>query len=66
MKSKFGLSLAMLAGAAFGAVAVSGLHAQTKPGAYVVVDISEVSNPACSKRYFQRPGRPCKRSTVNS
>jgi uncharacterized protein (DUF1330 family) len=44
MKSYFGLGLAMLAGAAFGAVAVNGLHAQGKPGAYVVVDLSEITN----------------------
>jgi hypothetical protein len=45
MKSYIGVSLAMLAGAALGATAVNGLHAQTKPGAYAVVDISEVTNP---------------------
>jgi uncharacterized protein (DUF1330 family) len=56
MKSKFGLSLAMLAGAAFGAVAVSGLHAQTKPGAYVVVDISEVFNPDLFKTLLPKAG----------
>jgi uncharacterized protein (DUF1330 family) len=45
MKSYFGLGLAMLAGAAFGAMAVNGLHAQAKPGAYVIVDLSEITNP---------------------
>jgi hypothetical protein len=45
MKSYFGLGLATLAGAAFGAVAVNGLNAQGKAGAYVIVDISEVTNP---------------------
>ncbi len=45
MKPYFGLGLAMLAGAAFGATAVNGLHAQAKPGAYVVTDISEITNP---------------------
>ena len=37
------LAMAMLAGAALGAAAVNGLHAQNKsPGAYAVVDISEM------------------------
>jgi uncharacterized protein (DUF1330 family) len=36
----------MLAGVAFGAAAISGLNAQNKaPGAYAVIDISEISNP---------------------
>ncbi len=43
MKQYFGLGLAALAGAALGAAAVSGLHAQTKPPAYVVVE-SDVTN----------------------
>ena len=39
------LAMGMLAGAALGAAAVNGLHAQNKaPGAYVVVDLSEISN----------------------
>jgi uncharacterized protein (DUF1330 family) len=40
------IGLAMLAGAVFGAAAVNGLNAQNKaPGAYAVVDLSEISNP---------------------
>jgi uncharacterized protein (DUF1330 family) len=46
MNRSIALGLAMLAGAALGGAAVNGLHAQVKgPGAYVVIDISEVSNP---------------------
>jgi len=46
MKSFFGLGLATLAGAAIGAVAISGLNAQGKaPGAYAVVDISDINDP---------------------
>jgi hypothetical protein len=46
MKPLISLGLAMLAGAALGATAVNGLHAQNKaPGAYAVIDISEISNP---------------------
>jgi uncharacterized protein (DUF1330 family) len=41
------LGLTMLAGAALGATAIKGLSAQTqpKPPTYVVIDITEVSNP---------------------
>ena len=56
MKSYIGVSLAMLAGAALGATAINGLHAQTKPGAYVVVDISEVSNPDLFKTLLPKAG----------
>jgi uncharacterized protein (DUF1330 family) len=39
------LGLAMLAGVAIGAAAVNGLNAQSKPpGAYAVVDISEITD----------------------
>jgi uncharacterized protein (DUF1330 family) len=37
----------VLAGAAIGAAAEHGLHAQTKgPGAYFIADVAEVTNPA--------------------
>jgi len=40
------LALTLLAGAAIGAAAVNGLHAQGKgPGAYAIIDISEINNP---------------------
>jgi uncharacterized protein (DUF1330 family) len=45
MKSYLGLGLAMLAGTAIGAGAINGLNAQGKaPGAYAVIEISEVTN----------------------
>jgi hypothetical protein len=57
MKSYIGIAAAMLAGAAFGAVAVGGSHAQSKPGAYVVVDITEVSDPDTFKTLLPKaPG----------
>ena len=44
------LAIAMLAGAAIGAAASNGLHAQSKaPGAYAVIDISEITNPEVFK-----------------
>jgi len=40
------LGLTLLAGVAIGAAAINGLNAQNKaPGAYAVVDLSEISNP---------------------
>jgi uncharacterized protein (DUF1330 family) len=45
MNRLFTLGLAMLAGVAIGAAAVNGLNAQGKPpGAYAVVDISEITD----------------------
>jgi uncharacterized protein (DUF1330 family) len=38
------LAMALLAGAAIGAAAVNGLNAQGTPGAYAVVDISEITD----------------------
>lgn len=56
MNRSIPLGLAMLAGAAIGATAVNGLHAQAKaPGAYAVVDISEVTDPEAWKAVTQRP-----------
>jgi len=43
MKAKYTVTLSMLAGVAIGAVAVQGLHAQSKPPVYVVAEI-DVSN----------------------
>ncbi len=45
MNQRIALGLALLAGAAFGATAIQGLHAQAKPQALVVVDISELTDP---------------------
>ena len=44
MKQYIGLGLAMLAGTAIGAAAVTGLHAQAKPPVYLVTEI-DVTNP---------------------
>jgi uncharacterized protein (DUF1330 family) len=45
MNQRIALGLTLLAGAALGAAAVNGLNAQTKaPGAYAVIDISEITD----------------------
>lgn len=50
MNRSFTLGLGMLLGAALGAAAVNGLHAQGKtPGAYAILDISEVVDAAAMK-----------------
>ena len=50
MNSKFKIALAVAAGAAFGAAAVQGLHAQAKPKAYLVTE-SEVLDAAALASY---------------
>jgi uncharacterized protein (DUF1330 family) len=55
MKPNYKIAAATLAGVALGAFAVQGLHAQTKPPAIVVVDISDVTDPEAFKPVTQRP-----------
>jgi uncharacterized protein (DUF1330 family) len=55
MKTRYVTPLSLLAGAAIGALSVGGLYAQTKsPGAYVIVDISQISNPDGLKQLFPK------------
>ena len=51
-----GFGVVLLAGFALGAVAVPGLHAQGKPGAYAVIDISEVVDPEGFKQLGPKAG----------
>ena len=44
MKLNYKLVLTLLAGAAFGAAVIQGLHAQAKPPSYVVIDITEMTD----------------------
>jgi uncharacterized protein (DUF1330 family) len=50
MNSKHKIALSLLAGAALGAAAVQGLHAQAKPKAYIVTE-SEVIDAAVLAAY---------------
>src|SRR5438477_1666919 len=50
MNSKFKLALAVVSGAALGAAAVQGLHAQAKPKAYAVTEF-EVVDAAAQTAY---------------
>jgi uncharacterized protein (DUF1330 family) len=55
MKPNYKIAAATLAGVALGALAVQGLHAQAKPPAIVVVDISDVTDAEAFKAVTQRP-----------
>jgi uncharacterized protein (DUF1330 family) len=50
MNTKFKIALAIVAGAALGAVAMQGLHAQAKPKAYIVTE-SEILDAAALAEY---------------
>ena len=54
MKTHYTLTLAMLAGFGLGAVAVQGLHAQTKPPVYQVVEIDLLDREAYVKDYVPK------------
>src|SRR5438105_15178376 len=51
MKQSMTIGMAMLAGAAIGATAIQGLHAQAKPPIYYVSEI-DVSNPDAYGREY--------------
>lgn len=44
MKSNYKVAIALVVGVAIGAAAIQGLHAQTKPPAFVIAEI-DVTNP---------------------
>lgn len=57
MNRHVGLGLAIVAGFALGATAIGTLNAQGKgPGAYVIVDIADVSNPDTYKQASAKAG----------
>jgi uncharacterized protein (DUF1330 family) len=49
------IAVALLSGLTIGGAAIQGLHAQSKPPAIVVVDISDISDPEGFKAVTQRP-----------
>lgn len=56
MNSKYKMTLAVLAGAALGAVAIQALHAQAKPPAYVITEV-EVLDEAAFKEFAPKVGQ---------
>jgi uncharacterized protein (DUF1330 family) len=55
MITKYKLALAILGAATVGGLAVQGLHAQTKPPVYVVIDIAEVVDAQAQRANTDRP-----------
>jgi uncharacterized protein (DUF1330 family) len=53
MKTQYAIPLAMLAGAVLGGVAMHGIHAQTKPPAYQVIEVN-VRDPDLYKQYAEK------------
>ena len=51
MNSKYKMTVAVLIGAALGAAAVQGLHAQAKPPVYTVTEIDVNNVDGCMKEY---------------
>ena len=51
MKIHYKLALTLLVGAALGAAALQGLHAQTKSPAYVVIEVEESDHRAYLQEY---------------
>jgi uncharacterized protein (DUF1330 family) len=45
MKANYKIATALVAGVVVGGAVIQGLHAQATPPAYVVVDISEITDP---------------------
>ena len=57
MNRSIALGLAMFAGTMFGGIAVNGLNAQNKaPGAYAVVDISEITDQKTFETLLPKAG----------
>src|ERR1700736_4455728 len=54
MKTRYTIALSMLAGAALGAAAIQGLHAQAKPPVYQIVEIDVLNQDAYLKDYAPR------------
>jgi uncharacterized protein (DUF1330 family) len=57
MKSNYKLATALVAGVAVGGAVIQGLHAQATPAAYVVVDISDITDPEGFKAIPPKSGQ---------
>src|SRR5260370_27708265 len=52
MKTRYTVALSVLAGAALGAAAIQGLHAQAKPPAYAVAEVDISNQEAFVKKFL--------------
>jgi len=55
MKQYAGIALGMVAGSVLGAGAITALHAQAKPPAYLVIEINKINDAEGFKTITQRP-----------
>ena len=55
MKQYFMLGLGMVVGATLGAGAITALHAQAKPPAYLVIEVNKINDAEGFKTITQRP-----------
>ena len=55
MKTSYAVTIGVLAGVAIGATAIKGLNAQGRPPSYVVIDITEMTNPDGFKAVITSP-----------
>jgi uncharacterized protein (DUF1330 family) len=53
MKIQYAVALAVAAGLGLGSVAIRGLHAQSKPPVYVVIEINEISDADGFKAFLK-------------
>ena len=51
MRTRYTVALSVLAGAALGAAAIQGLHAQAKPRAFVVAEVDVTNQDGFTKEY---------------
>lgn len=56
MKKKYAVALSLLTGCALGGTVIQTLHAQAKPHAFFVADISEMNNAAAFKAAAEKTG----------
>src|SRR5450631_4836395 len=61
MQTNYKIAIALVAGAAIGAAAIQGLHAQSTPKAYVVTEV-EVINQEAQNAYLPKVGEVIKSS----
>ena len=55
MKARYTVALAMLASVGVGGAAIQGLHAQTKPPVYFVIEINKITDAEGFKAVTQIP-----------
>ena len=66
MRINYTFTLTFLAGAALGAAGIHGLHAQSKPPAYVIAEVDVADQEGYTKEYLSRSGQPINDEGGNS